>query len=90
MGDIEKLIKLKRIYEDLIDLKENGNVKISSKVINDLAKEYRMIWQKIAEEEPMSIYYEKGIKIGSDIYIDYENDNQEALASGDVGHEWWN
>jgi acyl-ACP thioesterase len=88
MKDKEILAELKRSYESLQDIIDNTelNNKDLIQVQDILAEKYEEVYESIKA----TLYYEEGIKIGSSIYVDYENDNSEGLSAGDVGMQWWN
>ena len=96
MGDKEILAELKQCYELLEDIIDNADntqlksVKELHKTLDILAKKYEEIYNKIKAENDISLYYEENIKICSNIYGDYINEDDDYITAGDLDwQKWW-
>ena len=100
MEDKEILGELKQCYEllqDIIDNADDTQLKSvielmkSQKILED---KYEEIYEKIKNENDISLYYEENIIISPKIYYDYiinsKTDNEQYITQADLGEEkWW-
>lgn len=95
MTDKEILAELKKCYELLKNILDNQYKQLESteeleKMQNVLADKYYELYERIKQEEDISLYYEEGIRIAPYINADYINENNEYIASGVLNwQKWW-
>lgn len=95
MGDKEILAELKRSYEYLQDIIDNAD-REQLKSVEELetaqkimARKYEEVYNKIKEENDVSLYYEEDVIISSSIYGAYVKDG-EPLTEADMDwQKWW-
>lgn len=99
MTDKEILAELKKAYEYLEDIKENGHQLRMAELYqvaeaqNKLIDIYSNLWEKT--EEDITIKGEEDLTIGKEIYSDYyEVGNDEFISKTDIlkngkEYEWW-
>lgn len=96
MSDKEILAELKMSCEylqDIIDNADNTQLKSVKELIQAqdiLSKKYSEIYEN-AEKENINLYYQENIKIGSSIYVDYEDNENYEYTYADIENEnkWW-
>ena len=96
MGDKEILAELKQCYELLEDIIDNADseqlksVKELMQTENILAEKYKEVYEKIKQEEDISLYYEEDLQISEQIYSDYIDKNGEYRTHADFDNKkWW-
>lgn len=95
MTDKEILAELKQCYELLEDILDNQYKQFEStkeleQVQNVLADKYYKLYERIKQEEDISLYYEEGIRIAPYINADYINEDNDYIAAGDLNwQKWW-
>ena len=97
MTEKEILAELKIAYENLDDIIDNADntqlesVKELYEAQKILAEKYSEVYEKIKENDDISLYYEEDIMIAGSIYIDYENIEGYGFTYKDMGNEskWW-
>ena len=75
MNELEIMAKLKQVYESLIDIRDNSNIKISSDTINDLEKAYHKAYEKLSIKEPEKLlafdnYYDNQYFISDTLFVE--------------------
>lgn len=97
MTDLEILAELKIAYENLDDIIDNADntqlesVKELYEAQKILAEKYSEVYEKIKENDDISLYYEEDTIIGSSIYLDYEDVKGYGFTYKDMDNEekWW-
>ena len=93
MNELEIMAKLKQVYESLIDIRDNSNIKISSDTINDLEKAYHKAYEKLSIKEPEKLlafdnYYDNQYFISDTLFVDYFDSNNRPVTCGDINYYW--
>ena len=96
MSDKELLAELKISYnylQDIIDNADNTQLKSVKELIetqNILSKKYNEIYENIKEKN-INLCYGEHFKIGSNIYVDYEDNENICYSYADLENEikWW-
>ena len=95
MGDKEILAELKRCYEYLQDIIDNADrkqlesVKELETAQEIMARKYEEVYNKVKQENDVSLYYEENVIISNSIYGAYEKDG-ESLTEADMDwQKWW-
>lgn len=94
MNELEIMAKLKQVYESLIDIRDNSNIKISSDTINDLEKAYHKAYEKLSIKEPEKLlafdnYYDNQYFISDTLFVDYFDSNNRPVTCGDINYYWY-
>lgn len=100
MTDLEILAQLKISYlsiEDIIDNADETQIKTTEdlqQILKILEQKYREIYEKIKEDNDISLYYEEDLLISNHIYCDYltkseEYDDHYLTYSDTECGKWW-
>lgn len=96
MSDKEILAELKMSYnylQDIIDNADNTQLKSVKELIetqNILSRKYNEVYENIKEKN-INLCYGEYFKIGSNIYVDYEDNKNICYSYADLENEikWW-
>ncbi len=99
MTELEILAEYKIAYKQLEDIMDNAdNTQITEYEIGKIKQTmqnleilYKLLYERIKEQEDISLYYEEDLLIAEEIYHDYVTTDNTYITYADIENEikWW-